>query len=63
MQALMSYLHVNTSVFTGEQVDVFDEEREEVTKAKKMLNDEILVKVLQEDKNKVSFVFVKSSGS
>lgn len=59
MQALMEYSHLDTSVFKGEQIDVFNLEKEEVTAAKKSLEDEVLCNILAEEGCKVGYVFVK----
>ena len=59
MQALMLYRHIDTNIFRGETEDVFGYEHEEVTAVKKALDDDVLVKVLQDKNSKVGFVFAK----
>ena len=59
MQALMLYRHIDTNTFRGETEDVFGYEHEEVTAVKKALDDDVLVKVLQDKNSKVGFVFAK----
>jgi DNA repair and recombination protein RAD54B len=59
MQALMLYRHVDTSVLKGEIEDVFGYELDEVKSVKKKLDDEVLVKVLQDKDCPVGFVFAK----
>jgi DNA repair and recombination protein RAD54B len=59
MQALMLYRHIDANIFKGETEDVFGYERDEVTDVKKALDDDVLVKVLQAQNCKVSFVFAK----
>jgi len=59
MQALMLYKHVDTSIFKGETEDVFGYELDEVKGMKKKLDDEVLVKVLQDKDCPVGFVFAK----
>jgi DNA repair and recombination protein RAD54B len=59
MQALMRYIHVDTSIFTGKTVDVFGYERTEVTHAKDVLDDEVLIEVLKDERCKVGYVFAK----
>lgn len=59
MQALMSYIHIDTAVFAGETKDVFGFEHEEVKDTKKLLDDEVLVNILQDERCKVSYVFAK----
>jgi DNA repair and recombination protein RAD54B len=61
MQALMSYVHVDTSLFAGEAEDVFGYEYDEVKAAKNAICDEILVDVLKDERCKVGFVFAKRS--
>ena len=61
MQALMNYIHIDTSVFMGEAEDVFGYEREEVKHAKEVVDDEVLANVLKDERCKVSFVFAKKS--
>ena len=52
MQALMSYSHVNTSRFATEQ----DEDMEA------LIQDDVLLDVLRDEGNRVSFIFAKTSG-
>jgi DNA repair and recombination protein RAD54B len=59
MQALMEYSHIDTSVFGGEKVDVFGYDVEEVVDARKSLDDEILLSILEESKCKVGYIFAK----
>jgi DNA repair and recombination protein RAD54B len=59
MQALMEYSHVDASIFTGEKVDVFGYEVEEVAEARKTINDGVLVNMLEEKNCKVGYVFTK----
>jgi DNA repair and recombination protein RAD54B len=59
MQALMLYRHINTNIFKGETEDVFGYEHDEVTDVKKALDDDVLVKVLQDQNCKIGFVFAK----
>lgn len=59
MQALMRYAHVDTSIFMGETEDVFGYEHEEVNHIKNVLDDEVLVEVLKDERCKVGFVFAK----
>jgi DNA repair and recombination protein RAD54B len=59
MQALMLYRHINTTIFKGETEDVFGYEHDEVTNVKKALDDDVLVKVLQDQNCKIGFVFAK----
>jgi DNA repair and recombination protein RAD54B len=61
MQALMSYIHVDASIFMGETEDVFGYEHEAVKDAKAVLNDEVLVSILKDERCKVGFVFAKKS--
>ena len=51
MQSLMAYSHVNTSNFSGDQ----DEDMEA------LIHDEVLLDVLKDEGNRVSFVFAKTS--
>jgi DNA repair and recombination protein RAD54B len=59
MQALMLYRHIDASIFKGETEDVFGYELDEVKDVKKKLDDEVLVKVLQDKNCPVGFVFAK----
>jgi DNA repair and recombination protein RAD54B len=59
MQALMEYAHIDTSVFTGEKIDVFGYEIEEVAEARKLLDDGILVHLLEQKNCKIGYVFKK----
>jgi DNA repair and recombination protein RAD54B len=59
MQALMLYRHVDASIFKGETEDVFGYELDEVKDVKEKLDDEVLVKVLQDKDCKIGFVFAK----
>ncbi|KAK4694474.1 DNA repair and recombination protein RAD54B, partial [Lecanoromycetidae sp. Uapishka_2] len=52
MESLMAYSHIDTSKFATE----IDEDMEA------MIHDEVLLKVLKDDGNRVSFVFAKTSG-
>lgn len=52
IESLMAYSHIDTSKFASEN----DEDMEA------MIRDEVLLKVLKDDGNKVSFVFAKTSG-
>lgn len=61
MQALMEYSHLDTSIFARETVDIFGSELEEVSEAKQMLDDDVLVNVLEERNCTVSYVFGKKS--
>ncbi|KAG0646852.1 DNA repair and recombination rad54B [Hyphodiscus hymeniophilus] len=61
MQALMKYTHIDTTVFMGETEDVFGYEHEDVKAAKEVIDDEVLVKVLRDERCKVGFVFAKKS--
>jgi DNA repair and recombination protein RAD54B len=61
MQALMRYAHVDTSIFMGETDDVFGYDKEEVSHAKAVLGDEVLLEVLKDERCKVGFVFVKEA--
>ena len=60
MQALMRYAHLNTSIFDEEAEDAFGFEREEITNAKEVLDDEILFEVLKDQRCKVDYVFAKN---
>jgi DNA repair and recombination protein RAD54B len=59
MQALMQYSHLNTSVFAGEKTDVFGFDIDELVVARKKVNDEVLLTVLEEKNSKVGYLFVK----
>lgn len=59
MQALMRYAHVDTSIFMGETEDGFGDEKEEVSHARAVLGDEVLLEILKDERCKVGFVFVK----
>ncbi|KUJ21111.1 uncharacterized protein LY89DRAFT_609528 [Mollisia scopiformis] len=59
MQALMLFNHLDTSIFRGETEDVFGDEEDAVTEARRTLDDDVLVDVLKSENCKVSFVFVK----
>lgn len=61
MQALMRYIHVDTTVFMGETHDVFGYEHDDVKAAKELIDDEVLVSVLKDERCKVGFVFAKKS--
>jgi DNA repair and recombination protein RAD54B len=61
MQALMNYIHIDTTVFMGETEDVFGYEHEEVKVAKEAVDDEVLVSVLNDGRCKVGFIFAKKS--
>jgi DNA repair and recombination protein RAD54B len=61
MQALMSYVHIDTTVFMGETEDVFGYEHDEVKAAKEVIDDEVLVSMLKDERCKVGFVFAKKS--
>ncbi|QSZ34888.1 hypothetical protein DSL72_007749 [Monilinia vaccinii-corymbosi] len=56
MQALMEYRHIDTSIFTSKSLDLAPAEVDEVGKA---LDDEVLLTVLEDERCKVGFVFVK----
>lgn len=58
MQALMRYTHVDTSVLLGE-TDVFGFDNDEVTHLKGVLDDEVLVEVVKDERCKVGYVFAK----
>ena len=58
MQALMRYTHVDTSVLLGE-TDVFGFDNDEVTHLKGVLDDEVLVEVVKDERCKVCYVFAK----
>jgi DNA repair and recombination protein RAD54B len=59
MQALMRYAHIDTSMFMGDTKDVFGYDHEEVDYAKDIIDDEVLISVLKNERCKVSFVFAK----
>lgn len=59
MQALMRYAHLDTSIFAGEAEDVFGFEKEEISNAKDVLDDGVLVEVLKDQRCKVEYVFAK----
>jgi DNA repair and recombination protein RAD54B len=59
MQALMEYSHIDTSVFAGDEKDVFGYDVEEIVEAKKALDDEVLCSVLKESNCKVGYAFMK----
>ena len=59
MQSLMTYIHIDTAIFDGDTEDVFGFEHEEVKDAKALLDDEVLVKILEDERCKVGFVFAK----
>lgn len=59
MQALMMFNHLDTSIFQGKTDDVFGDEEMEVTEARSVLDDEVLVNVLKSENCKVGYVFVK----
>ena len=61
MQALMKYTHVDTTIFRGETEDVFGYEHEEVKVAKEAIDDEVLLRVLSDERCKIGFVFAKQS--
>ncbi|TAQ89042.1 hypothetical protein B7494_g2636 [Chlorociboria aeruginascens] len=61
MQALMQYMHIDTSIFMGQTKDVFGFEKDRVKEVKDLLDDKILVKVLEDERCKVGFVFAKKS--
>ena len=61
MQALMSYVHIDTSIFVGETKHVFGYEHDAVKAAKDAIGDEVLVSVLKDERCKVGFVFAKKS--
>ena len=58
MQALMRYTHVDASILLGE-TDVFGFDNDEVTHLKGVLDDEVLVEVMKDERCKVSYVFAK----
>lgn len=59
MQALMQYRHIDTSVFRGEMQDVFGLDIDDFTNVKKELDDEALIRILEDESCKVGFVFAK----
>ncbi|KAH8595647.1 SNF2 family N-terminal domain-containing protein [Bisporella sp. PMI_857] len=59
MQALMRYVHIDTSVFMGETNDVFGFENDEVSRVKDILDDQVLIQVLKDERCKVGYVFAK----
>ena len=59
MQALMRYAHLDTSIFVGGTEDVFGEEKVEVSDAKAVVGDEVLLEALKDERCKVDFVFIK----
>ena len=52
MESLMAYLHIDTSKFASENDEAMEA----------MIHDEILLRVLKDEGNRVSFVFAKTSG-
>ncbi|KAG9246250.1 SNF2 family N-terminal domain-containing protein [Calycina marina] len=58
MQALMRYQHVDTTKLMGED-DIFGFEHEDVAHLKGVLDDEILVEVVKDERCKVDYVFAK----
>ncbi|PQE03008.1 BP28CT domain-containing protein [Rutstroemia sp. NJR-2017a BVV2] len=56
MQALMEYKHIDTSIFAKDPDSLADNSLEEV---KNVLGDEVLVKVLEDERCKVGFLFTK----
>ncbi|KAH0555714.1 hypothetical protein GP486_006342 [Trichoglossum hirsutum] len=54
MQSLMQYTHIDTSVFVEDAGDKLDE-------IESMIDDDVLLKVLRENENRISFVFSKPS--
>ena len=61
MQALMSYVHIDTTVFVGEIEDVFGYEHDAVKSAREIIDDEVLLSALKDERCKVGFVFAKKS--
>lgn len=59
MQALMQYAHLDTSMFEGEKEDVFGHATEKIILARKLLDDDVLAAVLEENGCKIGYVFAK----
>lgn len=62
MQALMQYCHIDTSAFLRETTDVFGHDVDDVADLKRIIDDEILIKVLEDKVCKVGYVFAKKQG-
>ncbi|RDW71267.1 hypothetical protein BP6252_07830 [Coleophoma cylindrospora] len=62
MQALMQYCHIDTSAFLGETTDVFGHDVDGVADLKRSIDDDILIKVLEDKVCKIGYVFARKQG-